>query len=49
MTLAMFSQLRKRDRHRCRTRDELSAVAAEMAGLSILQVIEFNPLGVNVL
>jgi hypothetical protein len=48
MTLAMFSQLRKRDKHRCRGRGELQAVAAKMAGVSILQVIEFNSLRVKV-
>jgi len=48
MTLAVFSQLRKRDKGRCGGRGKLQAVAAKMAGLSILSVIEFSPLHVNV-
>jgi hypothetical protein len=47
-TLAMFSQLRKRDKHRCRGRGKLRTVAAKMAGVSNLQAIEFDPLRVNV-
>jgi hypothetical protein len=43
----MFSQLRKRDKHRCRGRGKLQAVAAETAGVAILRVIEINPLRVN--
>jgi hypothetical protein len=43
----MFSQLRKRDKHRCRGRGAHQTVAAEMAGVAILRVIEFNPLRVN--
>jgi hypothetical protein len=48
MKVAMFSQLRKRDKHCCRERDNLPAVADKMARLPILMVIECNPLRVNV-
>jgi hypothetical protein len=47
MTLAMFSQLRKRDKGRCRGSGAHQAVAAETARVAILRVIEINPLRVN--
>jgi hypothetical protein len=47
MIVTMFSQLRKLDKGRCGGKGKLPAVTAKMAALSILSVIEFNPLRVN--